>query len=229
VLVPLLYFNPASLLDVSGQFILIGVLVMIVGLAVVTRAGRLREQQPTARKAYAISTSSAPRVFWLGILMASIAGVLSAGLNFSFAFSGSVVTAAEQAGAASSASTYPVWALALTGGMLPNAAFSAWTMTQKNTWHRYPLGLHRDFLLAIVMGTLFVGSTVIYGWGASLLGSLGTSAGWGIMQTVQIVVGNAGGYFTGEWIEAPRKARLLLLTGLTLLILASALMALGNR
>lgn len=223
-LVPLLYFNPSSLFAPSGQFILGGIALMVTGLLIVTRAGRIREE--------AAQSGNEPgkgRAFWIGIAMATFAGVLSAGLNFSFAFSGAVISAAERAGASGPSATYPVWALALLGGMIPNAGYSAFNLSRNRTWALYPAGVPRELLLAVLMGVLFIGSTAVYGLGASMLGPLGTSAGWGIMQTVQIVAGNAGGFLTGEWKDAGGQARRLLFTGLGLLVLASAIMALGNR
>lgn len=224
VLVPLLFFNPSSLFAPSGQFILGGIAIMLTGLLVVTRAGRIREQP-----AHFDAESGKGRAFWLGIAMATFAGLLSAGLNFSFAFSGDIIAAAEQAGASGPSATYPVWALALLGGMVPNAGYSSFKLSRNRTWALYPIGFPRELFLAILMGVLFVGSTAIYGLGASMLGPLGTSAGWGIMQTVQIVAGNASGFLTGEWKDAEARARRLLFVGLGLLVLASAIMALGNR
>ena len=223
VMVPLLYFTPESLGTRSGQLILAGIALMAVGLVLVTRAGRLRES------ASASANADSGSKFWLGIGMATFAGFLSAGLNFSFAFSGDVIHAAEVAGASGSSATYPVWALALLGGMIPNAGFSAWNLTRNRTWRLYPSGIPKELLLAVLMGTLFIGSTAVYGLGASMLGPLGTSAGWGIMQTMQIVVGNAGGFVTGEWKDAGPRPRQFLLAGLALLVVASAVMALGNR
>ena len=73
-----------------------------------------------------------------------------------------------------------------------------------------------------------MGSTVVYGFGAVKLGVLGTSVGWGIMQIMQIVVGNASGFITGEWKLAGDKSIRLLLAGILILVAASVVMAYGN-
>ena len=78
------------------------------------------------------------------------------------------------------------------------------------------------------MGALFMGSTAVYGLGAIGLGALGTSVGWAIMQIMQIVVGNATGWITGEWERAGSRATRLMLAGVAVLILASVQMAIGN-
>ena len=73
-----------------------------------------------------------------------------------------------------------------------------------------------------------MGSTIVYGFGAVKLGVLGTSVCWGIMQIMQIVVGNASGFITGEWELAGDKAIRLLFAGFLILVAASVIMAYGN-
>lgn len=221
-LVPLAWFYPQLLAESSGQIVIAGILVMVGGLMVVTKAGQARERQSGA------AAAGNSRAFAAGVLMAVLAGVLASGLNFSFAFSTETVHAAERAGASGTSATYPVWALAMLGGMLPNLGFSVWKLTANRTWPIFRTASSGEALLGVLMGILFIGSTVVYGLGASRLGPLGTSIGWGIMQTTQIVVGNAAGFVTGEWRGVASGPMRLLFAGLALLILASAIMAFGN-
>ena len=73
-----------------------------------------------------------------------------------------------------------------------------------------------------------MGSTVLYGLGAVRLGLLGTSVGWGIMQIMQIVVGNVSGFLTGEWRLAGARSVRWMLAGVAVLVAASTIMAYGN-
>jgi L-rhamnose-H+ transport protein len=230
-LVPLLYFSPDTLFTSAGHFILTGVAVMILGLFVVARAGRakeLKERATTETPNQHGSDSVIKGSFLVGLAMAIIAGILSAGLNFSFAFGGPIAQAAISAGASRNNATYALWALAMTGGMIPNIAYALFLCVRNQSWTIFLGGARTDMPLSILMGTLFMGSTAVYGLGAVRLGALGTSVGWAIMQIMQIVVGNMGGWLTGEWKLAGSSATRQMIAGLVILTVASIEMAFGN-
>lgn len=230
-LVPLLYFSPDTLFTSAGHFILAGVAVMILGLFVVARAGHAKEQKErvaTETSDQRGSVSVIKGSFLVGLTMAIIAGILSAGLNFSFAFGGRIEQAAISAGASRNDATYALWALAMVGGMIPNLAYPLILCVRNRSWTVFRSGARTDMPLSILMGTLFMGSTTIYGLGALRLGALGTSVGWAIMQIMQIVVGNMGGWLTGEWKLAGFTATRNMIAGLLILTIASIGMAFGN-
>jgi L-rhamnose-H+ transport protein len=223
-LVPLAYFSPQIFGSVPGTVIVGGVAVMIAGLVLVTKAGRARERMEKAK------APQVPRRSYLaGISMATLAGILSTGLNFSFAFSQNLVAAARNTGASESSATYPVWAIAMLGGMVPNISYALAGCVRNQSWRQFTATLIPDLPLGMLMGTLFIGSTTVYGLGAVQLGALGTSVGWGIMQIVQIVVGNLGGFFTGEWKSAGPEPVRMMFASLAMLCAASVLMAYGNH
>lgn len=226
-LIPLLYFNPGEATTPSGLVVLSGVAVMIAGIALVGLAGRKKERL-TATDAATTSVPLQRGRFVRGALMALTAGVLSAGLNFAFAFGQAVSAAATAQGASAATATYPLWALAMVGGAVPNLAIAIGGCTRHRSWALFARSPSRDLVLSLMMGVFFIGSTVIYGLGALRMGTFGTSAGWGIMQIVQIVVGTATGYVLGEWAVPHRQPRLLMLTGVVVLVLASGIMAYGN-
>ncbi|MBS1852858.1 MAG: hypothetical protein JST79_18295 [Acidobacteria bacterium] len=156
------------------------------------------------------------------------AGILSAGLNFSFAFGQDVAVAAQAAGASATSATYPIWALAMLGGMIPNLGYPIFLCFRNRAWGVFRAAPLRDLAFSLSLGILFMGSTSLYGLGAVRLGLLGTSVGWGIMQIMQIVVGNISGFLTGEWKHADGKTVRSMTAGIALLALASVVMAYGN-
>lgn len=222
-LVPLAYFSPEIFGTPSGMVILLGVVVMVAGLVVVTKAGRARDRK-TAGSGPEVTRGS----YMAGVAMAVLAGILSSGLNFSFAFSSQLIATARSAGASEASATYPVWAIAMAGGMIPNLAYALTGCVRNHSWARFGETAKPDLLLGVFMGALFFGSTAIYGVGAVQLGVLGTSIGWGIMQIVQIAAGNLGGFITGEWKHAGPGPVRTMFVGLAVLCLASVLMAYGN-
>ena len=137
-------------------------------------------------------------------------------------------TTAESHGASHTSATYALWAIAMLGGMVPNIAYAVYRCSKNRSWSVFAESPRTDVPLAVLMGVLFMGSTVVYGLGAVRLGVLGTSVGWAIMQIMQIMVGNAGGWLTGEWELPAEKAKRWMLAGIGILIFASLQMAFGN-
>lgn len=78
------------------------------------------------------------------------------------------------------------------------------------------------------MGLLWMGSMACYGVAAALLGTLGTSIGWALFQIFMIMTANASGMLTGEWRQAPRRARRLFWVGFCLLALATVVISTAN-
>jgi L-rhamnose-H+ transport protein len=231
-LVPLLYFSPQTLHTAAGRCILLGIAVMLGGLTLVTWAGQQKELQSVAgSKAADIRRSHDPvrdRSYAAWVLIAVLAGILSAGLNFSFAFGRDVGIAAQREGASVTTATYAVWALAMLGGMIPNLVYPCVLCFRNASWNVFLASPGKDFILSILLGVLFMGSTVLYGLGAVRLGLLGTSVGWGIMQITQIIVGNLSGVLTGEWKSAGTRPLRSMSAGVAVLVIASMVMAYGN-
>jgi L-rhamnose-H+ transport protein len=231
-LVPLLYFSPETLHTPAGHYILLGIVVMLCGLVLVTWAGKQKEAGSAEQAGVPNNhenLAGSPRHHYVAwVLTAVIAGILSAGLNFSFAFGQGVAAAAQAAGASITGATYPVWALAMLGGMIPNLVYPGVLCFRNRSWKLFLSSPRSDVGLSVSLGVLFMSSTVIYGLGAVRLGFLGTSVGWGIMQIMQIVVGNISGFLTGEWkLVGPGPVRSLI-AGITVLVAASVVMAYGN-
>jgi len=231
-LVPLLYFSPQTLHTAAGHSILLGIAVMLGGLVLVGLAGQRKESQSVAERDASgnpeLRAESKERSYIGWVLVAVLAGILSAGLNFSFAFGQGVAEAAQAAGASATNATYAVWALAMLGGMTPNLVYPFLLCFRNRSWGIFLTAPKSDIGLSVLLGVLFMGSTVLYGLGAVRLGLLGTSIGWGIMQIMQIVVGNLSGFLTGEWKQAGAKTVRLMLAGVAILVAASVIMAYGN-
>jgi hypothetical protein len=74
------------------------------------------------------------------------------------------------------------------------------------------------------MGTLFIVSTIGYGFGAVKMGSLGPAIGWPVYVS-SLLIGNAGwGWWTGEWSEASKRAVISMIVGISLQVVGIALM-----
>ena len=216
-LVPLFVQNRAVLGTSRGALILGGVLVMVIGIASSSWAGRLREGKLKAGSTYRRD-----------VLIAVLCGLMAPMLNYAFAFGQPIAEAAVRMGTSKESAGYAVWPIALLGGLGPNLAYSIYLLQRNRTWGLFRGGWVRDGSMGLGMGIFWMGAMSLYGVSSVFLGVLGTSVGWGLFQIFMIMTANLSGVLTGEWKGAPRAAILRLSAGLTMLAVATMLMAAGN-
>jgi len=219
-LVPLFFKNREVLGTGSGALILSGLAVMVVGIAASAQAGRQREhgQKAGAGKGYGTA-----------LLLAIVCGILAPMINYSFAFGQDIAVRAVQMGVSPIRAGWAVWPITLTGGLLPNLAYSMYLLTKNKTWSAFGGPWRADGGLTVLMSVLWMGSMGVYGVATVYLGALGTSVGYGLFQIFMIMAANGGGLVTGEWTAAPPAARRTLYGGLVLLTVATTMLAAGNR
>jgi L-rhamnose-H+ transport protein len=219
-LVPLFFKNRAVLGTSSGALILSGLGVMVAGIAVSAYAGKQREQG---------QKTETGKGYYMALLLAILCGILAPMINYSFAFGQDIAVRAVQLGVSPVRAAYAVWPVTLTGGLLPNLAYGVYLLFHKKTWSVFRGPWLPDAGLATLMALFWMGSMAIYGVASVYIGRLGTSVGFGLFQIFMIVTANCGGLVTGEWTTAAPRARRTLYAGLALLILATVLLAAGNR
>jgi L-rhamnose-H+ transport protein len=225
-IVPLLLLTPRKLFTPQGHYYELGTLVMFAGIAVLAQAGSLRQRDEEAQAGAAKATGS----FAPGLLICIAAGVLSAMLNFCYAFGAEAIENARRFGAAALWASNAAAAPGTTGGFVANFIYCAWQMRKKRSLHRYWLpGAAGHWLLGTIMGAFWFGGLAIYGMGISRMGAFGAVAGWPLMMGTIIVSSNAAGFVTGEWNKAGRRAKLYLFAGSSVVLVALAILALAQR
>jgi L-rhamnose-H+ transport protein len=225
--VPLLLLTPQNLFTPQGRYYMLGALVMFAGIAVLAVAGSLRQRNEESQAA------GAPRAkgsFALGLLICIAAGVLSAALNFCYAFGAEAVENARRLGASAVWASNVAAAPGTTGGFVANFVYCAWRMRKNRSLHRYWLpGTAGHWLLATVMGAFWFGGLALYGMGISRMGAFGAVAGWPLLMGTVIVSSNAAGFLTSEWTQAGRRAKAYLLAGSGVVLVALAILAMAQR
>jgi multidrug transporter EmrE-like cation transporter len=219
-LVPLIFNNRGVLTTPRGALILVGLAVMVAGIAVSARAGAQREQGIPRAHSSGYTTALA---------LAILCGLMAPMINYAFAFGQAIANRAVDLGATPVQAAYAVWPIALAGGLLPNLFYSIFLLCKNGTWDLFREASTRDCSLAMSMGILWMGAVAVYGVASVYLGSLGTSVGWGLFQIFMIITANCGGLLAGEWRSASTAARTQLYAGLALLIVATLLLAAANR
>jgi L-rhamnose-H+ transport protein len=198
-------------------WILAGIAVSLAGIVFFGVAGRLRDR--AARQ-------EAGRSFLGGFLWCVVSGLLSPLANIGFDAGAPIVAAAESAGAGPFVSPMLGWFPTYAGGLLVMASVFGARLVRNGTLARYiARGTVADLLRTLVMGVLHFLGQVPYGVGAWLLGTLGTSIGWGATIGSQLLAANGLGVALGEWRGAPRRCRWLIAAGIAVTLVAVAMLA----
>jgi L-rhamnose-H+ transport protein len=203
--------------------ILAGVSMMMLGVGLTAWGGKLRDRALQTQ-----TLSKLPRRSYLAsILLAIFCGLMAPMLNYAFAFGQALAGQAVRRGNAPVAAAYAIWPIALFGGFVPNILYSLYLLRREKTW---PLFRERptDAVWPTLMALLWMGAFALYGMSSVLLGSLGTSVGWGLFQIFMIMTATLSGLLTGEWSGAPRRSVALLAAGLCLLFGATCLLSIGS-
>lgn len=209
----------------AGLTVLCGVGVMIVGVFFASLAGFGRERILQAGSQETAKNSGG---FRLGLLMVVIAGLLSAGWGFAFAYSqGPIIKVMKAQGAADFPAGIAVWAIALLGAALVNVLYPAYLMTVNHSWNVL-LANPREVLLALVYGFLFFIPSALLGRGMLMLGVLGASVGFGVVQGALILGGQALGFLSGEWSGVTGKPRTHIYLAIAVLVFSMGILAFGN-
>jgi len=223
-LVPMFLLHAGAMNSRPGRFVLGGNAILIAGISLCAYAGHLREKQQPGTG----NGPSGKQSLLIGLLIAILAGVFGAALNFSFAFSGTIQGRAVELGASPGLASMSVWALTVSAGFLANAGYCIWRM-RRSGWAPFKLpntGLY--WLGGLLMGLLWFGGIVVYGIGGAKLGGAGPVIGWPVMLGVSVIASNITGGLIGEWRGTGRRCFAFLASGIAAIIVATVLIAQGK-
>jgi L-rhamnose-H+ transport protein len=139
------------------------------------------------------------------------------------------VSRSLELGANPATSTYPVWALVLPAGVIPNVFYCVYLLFRNGTWSAFRTsGWAKEGALAVAMALLWLGGMVCYGIGATLVGRYGTSLGFALFNASITLAANVGGILSGEWKSTSVRTRRLLAVGMTAILIAIVVLNLGG-
>ncbi len=215
---PLVVLHPEQLQTRRGISLVVGTLIVVGGIALCAKAGKMREKGSTLPV----------KGFAAGLLICVLAGIFSPMLNFSFAFGTELQERALEAGASRDAASNAIWPLCLTAGLVANAGYAALLLGRNRTWGLFR-GAASHWFWGILMGLLCFGSFIVYGAGANALGPLGAVVGWPLFMSMSLITSNTLGWMSGEWRGAPPKAIRLAVSAIAVLIVAITVIAVGGK
>ncbi|MGB7189875.1 MAG: L-rhamnose/proton symporter RhaT [Acidobacteriaceae bacterium] len=204
--------------DVSDSRIhlyLLGACAMLIGIALVSIAGSIRERAESRESG---SSHGGRRRFAIGLIVAISAGILSSLLSDAIALTSDMVSTARQMGASSVWASNVVMAPTTTGGALANFVYCAFMLRRNRSARLFwqpSVGSH--WMYGIAMGACWYGGLAIYGLGEQRIGSVD---GWPLFIGAMILSSSAAGFLTGEWKSAGQRGTWILCGGSLLIFLS---------
>jgi L-rhamnose-H+ transport protein len=223
-LTPLIAQHANLVMTRQGELILLGVVVIILGVALCGLAGKTREA------ALQQGSATTRKGFWGGFMLAFISGILGSMLNLGLAFGGSIQRAAQQNGASLAMMSNAVWLPCLYAGFLPGAIYCYILMRKKRSFGALRLpGTWYYWLTSASMGLLWFGSIILYSISTVKLGDLGTSIGWPLFLASIVVASTSFGVLTGEWKRTGTRPIRFMILGVGFLVLAIAVLSYAGQ
>lgn len=224
---PLLIWEPEAFGTSSGLVLVVGLMIMIIGVAICANAGSLKSRElaggPGEGAEPDAASSRAP--FITGLIFCILGGTLSSFVNFGFAVSGKpIIEAAKEAGASEANAPNAVWTLVFTANYLVNFLYGLYLMIKNKTGHKlFQPGMGKNWCWAFYLGILWPLGVVLYGIGAAKLGAFGAYAGFPLLLICSILGSNLLGALTGEWKGTGAKPRRVMVAGVSVLVFAAVL------
>ena len=198
----------------------------ILGLIFSTIAGNLRSKNnPSAETS---ETHLHSKHYGAGVFLAIIAGLFSAGENFTFALCVPMQTTATQLGVHHLGAANIMWPGFLVFTFIPYAIYMLYLHHKNHSAHLYrsnktPL----YFIFAIIMGAFWFCSLIFYSKSTQLIGSLGPVLAWPLFMTFIILTSNFWGWACKEWKNCGKKSARILWMGLICLIASVIIFAIS--
>jgi len=215
----LLFATRAGLLTMSG------VLVALIGVAVVSYAGHQKE----------IQLSGEIREFnlKLGLALAVMCGIFSSGMSFAIDAAKPIEAAALSLGVNSLYAALPSYVIIMGGGAIVNMSYCFFRLAvKKGISLRQDLAETRGTLLkngcmAAAGGIIWYLQFFFYAWGAANIPQRLFYVNWMLHMSGYVLCGGLVGLALGEWAGVGSRPVRLLWGGILIIIAAANLVGLG--
>ncbi len=206
----------------SGILMLIGVVISLVGIAIIGYAGHLKTLGMSAEER---RKSVAEFALKKGMLIAVLAGVMSACFSIGLSVGRPIQELAISQGTNPLFAKNPVIMFVTFGGFITNAVYCIYLNIKNKTGKDYFNVSRKVFtnnlLFAALGGTLWYLQFFFMGMGESKLPANMVAFSWSILMAMNISFSNIWGIFLNEWKGANRKTIIALITGIVILILST--------
>jgi L-rhamnose-H+ transport protein len=227
-LIPPIRHGQAALLFTtrSGLLTMAGVLVALIGVAVVSYAGHQKEVQLRLGE---------PREFnlKLGLLLAGLCGVFSSGMSFAIDAAKPMEAAALHLGVNPLYAALPSYVFIMGGGAIVNLSYcfirlAALKRISLKDDLAQPTGtLIRNGTLAATGGIMWYLQFFFYAWGAANIPQHLSYVNWMLHMSIYVLCGGLVGLALGEWAGVGSRPVRILWVGMIIIIAAANLVGIG--
>ncbi len=210
-----------NLFSGDGLILLIGVCIAIAGIAVIGYAGSLKSKNMTdEEKKKAVKDFALKK----GILIALLAGVMSACFNLGLESGQAIKTTLIDLGAKELLVLNPVILLVTIGGFITNAIYCLFQNYKNKTFTDYTKSSAsiwiNNLLFCALAGLLWYSQFFGLGVGQSYFeaGSVMMAFSWSILMSLNVLFSNVWGIILKEWKGSGQKTIIVLLCGLAILV-----------
>lgn len=211
----------------SGLWTVSGVLVALLGVAIVSYAGHQKE----------IQLRGELREFnlKLGLLLAVLCGIFSSGMSFAIDAARPIAAAAQHLGVRSLYSSLPSYVIIMGGGALVNLSYCFLRLGFKRD-----LSLRADLAqpaatvvkngsMAAAGGIMWYLQFFFYAWGAANIPVRLAYINWMLHMSGYVLCGGIVGLAVGEWKGVSSRPVRLLWAGMLVIVAAANLVGMGAR
>ncbi len=225
---PLLHGQAATLFHTqSGLFTMAGILVALLGVAIVSWAGHLKERQLGAEvKEFNLA---------LGLTLAVLCGIFSSGFSFGLDAATPMRSAALRLGISPLYARLPSYVFIMGGGAVVNLAYcfirlGALKKLSLRADLRQPgPTLAKNAAMAAAGGIMWYFQFFFYAWGEANIPVRLAYVNWMLHMSIYVLCGALVGLALGEWKGVTSRPLRLLWTGVLVIIAAANLVGLGLK
>lgn len=209
----------------SGMVTFVGIVVAVIGVAVVTYAGHQKEQQ--------LGLTAEQFNLKKGLFLALMCGVFSSGMSFAIDAAKAIQAAALRVGVPALYAALPSYVIIMGGGALVNFAYCFGRLAIKRDLSlrsdlSEPADVNaRNAAMAAAGGTMWYLQFFFYAWGASNIPERLSYVNWMLHMSGYVLFGGLVGLALSEWAKVDRRPIVILWVGMIVIILAANLVGIG--
>ncbi len=210
----------------GGLWVLAGVAISLVGIAICGRAGAIKEKEvPDETKFESVAEFSLTK----GMIVAVVSGVLSACFSYGITAGKPLADAAVAHGANALFQNNVTFMVIMWGGLTTNAVWCVILNFRNRSFGDYvnrQTPLVANYLLAASAGLIWFLQFFFYGMGASRLHN--DSSSWVLHMSFIIIVSNVWGLYFREWRGTSARNKRVLLIGILVVLGSIGMVGYGN-
>lgn len=214
-----------------GKFVLLGVLICLIGIAICGKAGMMKDREISkAEKEREKEGGTGEFSIGLGLFVAIVSGVLSACFNYGIEAGTPMAEAAVKSGINPLFQNNVIYVVLLWGGLTTNFIWCLFLNARNKSFGDYTNSqspLLANYLLSALAGTTWFLQFFFYGMGESKLGNGASS--WILHMAFIILVANVWGLVLREWKGVSRKTTLTIAAGILMILLSILFVGYGNK